>query len=96
MVGANPTWGTKEIEMKLVCWLVGHDWSLRGWTSDKFDLDVPSETPIANIWSCVRCNSKVRTYETAEQVQARFDDYREKYGDAVVYTHEFHPPKPPL
>jgi hypothetical protein len=71
-----------------------HNWMARGWTSFFF---APEECPVGflgHYYECSRCHKKEITFESLDDVQKRFDGYRNKYGDAIVETDEFDPPKP--
>lgn len=77
------------------CHMWRFSWLGRGWTSDAFE-SLPSGMHFKHFWECSCCGLQQYTYETVEEVQKRFDDYRCKYGDGFVNTDEFSPSKPKL
>ena len=89
----------------ILCKIFGHKWLTSGWSSyeiEMFNLSCSEFARIDNIPKdvlrsyrhCTRCGITDHFDESPDSVQARFDGYREKYGDAVVETDEFAVPWP--
>lgn len=80
--------------MKIICALKGHNWLGRGWQTDTTNPAIPRGI-FWHLYTCSRCQTMTHVAEYGAQLQARFDGYRDKYGDAMVAEdHEFMAPRP--
>src|SRR3990167_4677496 len=70
------------------CFLSTHDWTAAGWGKS------PDPDSLRLFFRCGRCSKQTSLDEKLTSVQARFDGYRKKYGDALISYHEFRQPYP--